>query len=458
MFARARAERKPVLLCLAPAWCRWSREMDRTSYADPSIAAYINDRFVPVRVDPDRRPDISERYSLGGWPTTAFLTADGQILGGGTYVAHERMLEVLARVVTLYDSPAPFPEPGAIAARREPETNEPIGTDRLHASIFRSFDDDHGGFGTAPKFPHAAPVRLALDLFKETGDPRFEQIAVRTLDAMGWGALYDEVDGGFFRYAQTSAWTDPHFEKLLDPNAALLRLYLDAGSALDIARFTARAQDVLRYIQTWLADPVDAAWFASQAADDVYYAASSPEVRRAIAAPAVPGVIYADANAAMVSSAIHTGRTVDDPELTSFGIKSLERVLQLCYRPGAGVAHDFDGAPGMRGLLADQIAMAAASLDAFDVTGNIVYEMMAEELAHYAIRMLWDERDGGFFDAAEQGGADAVGLMRQRIKPFVLNCEATQADRALRSLAPRVLEQGVLGAHYALALRAVTRE
>src|SRR5688500_17024632 len=73
--------------------------MDRTSYADPAVAALINDRFVPVRVDADRRPDISSRYTLGGWPTTAFLNADGEILGGGTFVAADRLPSVLNRVV-----------------------------------------------------------------------------------------------------------------------------------------------------------------------------------------------------------------------------------------------------------------------------------------------------------------------------------------------------------------------
>ena len=81
-------------------------------------------------------------------------------------------------------------------------------------------------------------------------------------------------------------------------------------------------------------------------------------------------------------------------------------MLLACYRPGAGVAHCVDGEARVRGLLADQIAMAAASLDAFDATGNIVYEMMAEELAHYAMRTMWDERDGGFFDRAPEPAAD----------------------------------------------------
>src|SRR5215217_9708683 len=97
-FARAQTEGKPVLLSILPSWCRHSDRMDRTSYADTEVASAVDRWFVPVRVDPDRRPDIALRYGLGGWPTTAFLTPDGDMLGGGTFVETPRLLEVLQRI------------------------------------------------------------------------------------------------------------------------------------------------------------------------------------------------------------------------------------------------------------------------------------------------------------------------------------------------------------------------
>src|SRR3954466_6690988 len=97
-FARAAREGKPVLLSITAAWCGACHEMDRTTYADPAVAALVRDRFIPVRVDTDRRPDINERYNLGGWPTTAFLTADGDVLTGGTFVTVDRMSGLLTRV------------------------------------------------------------------------------------------------------------------------------------------------------------------------------------------------------------------------------------------------------------------------------------------------------------------------------------------------------------------------
>lgn len=465
-FARARAERKAVLLSIRASWCHWCHEMDRTSYADPDIAALINDRFVPVRVDADERPDIGERYNLGGWPTTAFLTPEGEILAGGTFVPVERMHGVLSRVSEEFAAQNPSAPPASPASIANPTGTHDISA--LTDAVFASFDPIHGGFGIEPKFPLAAPVQLALVMWQQTQDRRYETMAVATLDAMGWSPLYDDIDGGFFRYATTRDWQLPHHEKLLETNAALLGVYLTAGAVLALPRFTERAADTLRFIQNTLADPVDGGWRAFQAAEPRYYAAASVEARRALPAPAVADRLYADATAAMVSAALQAARVFGDDGLRAFAVKSLERVLLACYKPGSGVAHYSDGQPRVRGLLGDQIAMAAACLDAFEATGNIVYEMMAEELAHFAIRTMWDDPGGGFFDRGRGESDEAIGLLRQGLKPFVINCEAAcvlgrvavasgdgdfaaYAKRTLTAMAPFALQQGPLAAHYLLA-------
>ena len=465
-FVRARTEGKVVLLSIGATWCHWCHEMDRTSYADPEIVSLINERFVPVRVDADERPDIGDRYNLGGWPTTAFLTAEGDVLGGGTFVPVERMRGVLGRLANGFEAEPRKANRESPTASRDSRAHE---AGALTQSVFASFDPVHGGFGIEPKFPLTAPVQLAVDLWRTTGDARYEAIALSTLDAMGWDALYDGVDGGFFRYAATRDWQLPHHDKLLDTNASLLRLYLNAGVALQLPRFTERAADTLRYIQNTLADPVDGAWRASQMADPAYYAGSTPLERGNLPAPAVSDRIYADATAAMVSAALHAARVFEDEGLRSFAVKSLERVLVSCYKPGSGVAHWSDGQPRGRGLLADQVSTATACLDAFDATGNVVYEMMAEELAHFALRLMWDDGSGGFFDRAHDTTNDEIGLLRQGLKPFVLNCDAARmlrrlaassgdhefgssADRALAAMAPFAFEQGPLAAHYLLAI------
>jgi len=479
-FARARAEHKPVLLSIAAAWCESCRDMDATTYADPAIVARVHDRFVPIRIDADRRPDISERYDLGGWPTTAFLTADGDVIGGGTYVARDKMSSVLARVSEAFESGRVDRALGQ-ADQSDPATVEPSGDiasapsgdaiAALTAMVFDAFDADHGGFGDAPKFPLIAPLELALTTFVDTRDPEMARVVQVTLDAMAWGALYDDVDGGFFRYCGSRDWRDPHREKLLATNAALLKIYIDASNALEIARYRERAVETLRYVQTWLADPVDGAWAGSQAASREYYEADAEERRRQ-QPPAIDNALYAGANALMFSSALRAAELFDDTALGEFALRSLERVSIGCYSPGAGVAHYVEKRGAVRGLLDDQIAMAAAHLDAHTATGNIVYEMMAQELGHYMVRTMWDEAAGGFFDRSVPDESERIGRMRNRLKPFASNCEAVRlmrrlaatrgdhdfgarADAALSAMAPLAAAQGPLAAHYLLACREI---
>jgi len=469
-FARARAENKPVLLWMAPAWCRHSAGMDSSTFGDADVAGLVNAQFVAVRVDADRRPDIADRYGLGAWPTTVFLTPAGDVLGGGTYIEAPRLADVLRRVSTAFTNGLPA---GALAKAGSSPQPAAAGDDaatveQLTEQVTAAFDSDYGGFGTAPKFPHASPVRLALLLYKEDGSDQHRDIAVTTLDAMGWGPLHDEHDGGFFRCARRPDWGEPDDEKLLDVNASLLDLYVEAYDRLELTRYFERAEDVLRYVQTWLADPVDAGWAGSQRADPAYHAAARDSLT-AREAPPVDRTLYTDWNAAMASAALKAGRVMNDTALSEFAIRSLERLALLCYRPGAGVAHYFDGEAQVRGLLGDQITMAIAQLDAFEATGNIVYEMLAEELALYAVGTMWDEERGGFFDRAAGDEGD-VGLLGERRKPFVTNCAAarllkrlghaakkprftTLADRTVAAMHPRAAAEGPLAAEFVLAVR-----
>lgn len=473
-FARARAEDKPVLLSIVAAWCASSRDMEQRTYADPRVAAIVADRFVAIRVDADRRPDISDRYSLDGLPTTAFLTADGAVITAGTHIDPDRMPSVLERVA------------GAFAARRAELAAEPVppaaaapsdplpDLDRLCDAVFSTFDRQHGGFGAEPKFPLTAPLELALDLWQESQDSHLARIVESTLDAIGWGALHDDVDGGFFRCAATRAWERPQRAKLLDVNAGLLRIFIEASERLGIARYRDRAGDILRHAQTWLADTVDGGWAGSQAADDDYYALPA-EARRETPPPSIDSAFYSGWNGAMASSTLRAAHILGDTGLGEFAIRSVERVLLGCYRPGAGVAHCLDAAatpaePPVRGVLDDQILMATAQLDAHEATGNIVYQMMAQELAHYALQAMWDEHAGGFFDRSPVGADERVGLMQQRLKPFVANCQAARllkrlagvtgdrmfaehADVTLAAMGPLAPQQGPLAAHYVLAAR-----
>ena len=466
-FARARTERKPVLLSIAPTWCRNCVEMDRSSFADPDVVGRVGLRYVPIRVDADRRPDICERYSLGGWPTTAFLTPAGGLLGGGTYVEHQRLADVLERVADAYHKGG-HATVGDTPPRPRAALPPALTAEQLIEQIDGCYDPAHGGFGGAPKFPHVAPVHLALARYRQQQSEALRDIAIRTLDAMGWGPLHDDRDGGFFRYSRNGDWTSPEHEKLLDVNAALLDLYVDAFETLELSRYGERAEDVLRYVQTWLADPVDGGWAGSQRADPDYY--SSPPRGAGPVAPPIDRTLYTSWNAAMASAALKAGRVFGDAGLSEFAIRSLERIAELSYEPSAGMAHYHDGAPQVRGLLGDQIEMADAQLDAFEATGNVTYRMFAEELVLHTMRTLWDEPEGGFFDRAPDPESD-VGLLQDRLKPFVANCIAARllyrtarlcgrealagaAGRALAAVRHEAADAGPLAAELVLALTA----
>jgi uncharacterized protein YyaL (SSP411 family) len=221
-FAEAERTAKPVLLSLSATWCGSCHEMDARTYAEPRIAANINDSFVPIRVDVDRNPRVRERYNMGGFPTTAFLTPTGRLLSGATYLGPDGMRQVLDRIRDLWN------EKGASAGRvpralADEPTPEGEVDDRIEEHIAgqltEQFDPQHGGWGTEAKFPMARTIEFALK--REQGQ------ALQTLDAIAQH-LHDTVDGGFFRFATNRDWSEVRYEKVLEENAALLRAFSNA--------------------------------------------------------------------------------------------------------------------------------------------------------------------------------------------------------------------------------------
>jgi uncharacterized protein YyaL (SSP411 family) len=443
-FARAGDEEKVILLSVTAAWSQACRQMDEQTYGDPSLAHQINTRCIPVRVDADRRPDVAERYDLGGLPTTAFLNADGEILGGGTFVSAQRLADALARVCQLRTGEKVQSSEERFLRAASSELGVDDGD--LTEMVFSHFDLKHGGFCASPKFPLVAPVRLALDLFRETPSDEMAAYVSRTLDAIGWGPLYDETEGGFFRCAAREDWREPQREKLLATNAALFDLFLEAGVAMRNERWLKRARDVLDYIRANLSCGPGEGWRASEASDRSR---------------------LSDSNALMAAAMLRGSAVLDDASLAAEGLRSLESVLLSGYRPGHGVAHI---AGGVRGLLTDQVAMLHAMLAAWDVSGDVAYRMMAQELAHFTVRTMWDAEEGGFFDHDRSDPVDDLALCQRPLKPFALNCEAAEglgrlsmatddaeprayAERTLDAMKGRAAGQGPLAAHYLLARR-----
>jgi uncharacterized protein len=290
-FQQALRENKPILLDIGAVWCHWCHVMDRESYDNPEIAEIVNERFVPIKVDRDERPDIDSRYQIavssisgqGGWPLTAFLTPEGKPFYGGTYFppddhygrpGFKRMLLMIADAYREKHGDVVEQARMVESAISQAESFaggqasfSPAIIDAVLQSALERFDPDHGGFGDAPKFPHPAALDLIIDQYVRSGDRKLRDVFVTTLEKMAGGGVYDQLAGGFHRYSVDQRWVVPHFEKMSYDNSELLKNYVHAYQATGTEFFAAVARDIIRWMDGWLSDRERAGFYASQDAD-----------------------------------------------------------------------------------------------------------------------------------------------------------------------------------------------
>ena len=291
-FANAQRDNKPILLDIGAVWCHWCHVMDRESYDDPEVAKIVNQNFVAVKVDRDERPDIDSRYQAavgaltgqGGWPLTAFLTPDGKPFYGGTYFPPEdqygrpsfkRVLLSISKA--FHEKTTEVSEQAQMVAHAVSHAESFAGKQadfnpRLIDGILKSsigmFDETNGGFGHAPKFPHASGIDLLIDQYTRTGNPEARKVFVTTLEKMARGGVYDQLAGGFHRYSVDERWVVPHFEKMSYDNSELLKNYVHAYQATGEEFFAHVARDIIRWVDEWLSDREHGGFYASQDADD----------------------------------------------------------------------------------------------------------------------------------------------------------------------------------------------
>lgn len=443
-FERARREDKPLLLGISAVWCHWCHVMDETSYSDQQVIDLINDRFVAVRVDNDQRPDINARYNMGGWPTTAFLTPAGEVLAGMTYVPPDQMRDVLQQVSTYYRDNKESIEAkiaeilagreralaDARADTSEQELTGQILRDALD-SIIDAYDPVYGGFGSEPKFPHADAIELLLHAYLRNGDRDSLHMARKTLDYMTRGGTYDQEWGGFYRYSTKRDWSVPHYEKMLEDNALLLRnlckLYRITGD--DTHRqyidFT------IDYVDAWLSDGATGAFYGSQDADEEFYPLSAEE-RRKHAAPYVDRTVYTSWNAMMISAYLDASWTRGRPDLRDRALRALDHLFGTLYDADRGM-HRYlsDAGPQLAGLLGDQAWTALACLDAHEVASRPQDLDRARALAEFMLAHLASDA-GGFYDTPR--GHDALGRLAARQAPVKENAVAAEVFLRLAGL------------------------
>jgi uncharacterized protein YyaL (SSP411 family) len=477
-LAQARERDVPLLVSIGYSACHWCHVMERESFEDPDVAAYMNEHFVCIKVDREERPDVDAIYmdavqamtGHGGWPLNAFATPEQVPFYAGTYFPPQgrqglpgwrQLLEAIVEAWTLRRAEierqgALIVEQLGVSARIEPDPGEPEPglLDTAVAAIGDREDHVHGGFGSAPKFPQASAIELLLS--RTDGGAA---AALRALRAMARGGIYDQLGGGFARYAVDAAWTVPHFEKMLYDNALLARAYLHGwqvggdpllrqvccetldwalrelrgpeggfASALD-----ADSEGVEGRFYVWTPDELRAA-LGDEALLEValaHYGVTSggnfegrsilvragsdddppelPEIRRRLLAvreqrvrPGLDDKRLTSWNALMVGALADAGAVLERADYVEAARACADFLLrELCTPDGRLLRTWKGGRAHLAGYLEDHAYLLEALLTLYEATFELRWFESARALADVTIARFADDERGGFFTTAD---------------------------------------------------------
>ncbi|WP_456394060.1 thioredoxin domain-containing protein, partial [Nitratifractor sp.] len=294
-FARAKREKKPIFLSIGYSTCHWCHVMEEESFEDPEVAKVLNRYFIAIKVDREEHPQIDRYYQrvhalvtrrAGGWPLTILLTPDRKPFFAATYLPKEErynqpgLLDLLRSAAKVWqEKPSEIRQIAAEvdrALKRSSGSPTPtsVGIDiHLREAFVQSlkwgYDEKFGGWGSEPKFPRAMTLTALLKIYELTGDRDALSMADKTLEAMALGGIYDQIEGGFYRYSTDREWKIPHFEKMLYTNAELLEAYAEA------ARLTARplyrriVEETVALFERRYRDPDSGLYYGASDADSL---------------------------------------------------------------------------------------------------------------------------------------------------------------------------------------------
>ncbi len=472
-FEEARESKRLVLLDLSAEWCHWCHVMDKTTYSDGEVIRTVNQRFVPVRVDVDKRPDISERYSRGGFPTTAFLSDQGEPIWGATYVPPVDMKNVLKAVLSALekgeiDVALATERMQYLDLSKAMERTEQVDlefVDAIFEDIFSAYDVEWGGFGIEPKFPHADAIDLLMERYARTEDPELKRAVESTLDHMADG-LYDSVEGGMFRYSVKRDWKLPHYEKMLDTNLGFLRNLARARLILGHERHERTANGVGAYLLAKLRDPMTGGFFSSQDADEEYYKLDK-DMREGRLAPKVIEDVYSGLNCRAVSVLMETGTILGK----GGWVKAAKGAWQLALKGHWDIANGL-----VRHMAGEDLYLFDDQVDFFEALLAVAETQDEQEMERTlalgedlieGVDRAFAHPEGGYGDVRKE--ADAIGRLAEPERSLMVNARwarnlalfgaatykhdrSREAKAILESFPPkRVQANGIFASEYVYA-------
>ena len=291
-FEKARREDKPIFLSIGYSTCHWCHVMEEESFEDEEVAELMNETFVSIKVDREERPDVDTIYmnvcqmmrGQGGWPLTVLLTPDRKPFYAATYLPKEGrfqrmgMLDLIPRIQKMWENERDrlLEDADEVTDLLRRSVDEGGGTEvpdedllgETYRQLARQYDETHGGFGTAPKFPAPHTLLFLLRHWHRTGEERALTMVTETLDQMRRGGIFDQVGYGFHRYSTDQRWVLPHFEKMLYDQALHVLAYTEVAQATGRDRYERTAREVLTYVLRDLRAP-EGAFYSAEDADSL---------------------------------------------------------------------------------------------------------------------------------------------------------------------------------------------
>ena len=424
-FDLARQRNQPVILSIDAVWCYWCSVMQDTTFCDPDIIEFVNSNFVCIRVDNDHRPDINNRYNVGGWPTTAFLTGHGGILAGATYLPPDQFIAMLIEVHKAYQDQKPelYQQANNLFRQRQDQVERikgsanlnPLEVQRIRQKTAGIYDPINGGFGEEPKFPSCSVIRLVLDSYRTTGEEFYRIIVEKTLTGMADGSLRDSIDGGFFRFCNFANWTDAQHEKMLDDNIRLASIYLDAWMLLENETYKTVADETLNYVINNLYDQEHEGFRGSQGAHSEYYNLVGQD-RIDQAPPSIDPSCYLDLSAQAASLFFRAYWMMGRPDLLEIARSVLQNLVSKLR--GNDLFHVFGITKSQSlVLLSDWASFLNVLMDSHNWDAKNPNSLeIAVEVSEIIIDLFYDQENGAFFDIVKDD--QAVGYLKLREKPL----------------------------------------